>query len=206
MPSPEKGPHESTGKLPGSDIASFRALCGGRLETVSSLHCNDLGREDVEFLLTILTEREPPTHEFNELWEWLISAPHDSGYARSPTDSDVDALASDAISVELGRRGGAKHIEYFVTFRVEQGGWSGMSLSFSHFEGMGESERVLFTASVGAADKPGDFPPEERVNRLVRACGLMSFKAGENGADIVARSGTLTEAGEFSIFLGRPRR
>lgn len=205
MPSPEKGPHESANKLPSGDMAAFGALCGGRLDAVSALHCNSLGREDVEFLVTVLSERDPPAHEFNELWEWLTSAPHDSGYARSPTDADLAVLAGESSSVEFGRRGDAKQVEYFTTFRVERGGWTGMSFTFSHFEGMVDGDRVLFSASVGAADRPGDLPREERVNRLVRACGLMNFKAGENGADIIARSGTLIEAGEFCIFLGKER-
>jgi hypothetical protein len=206
MPSPEKGPQESANKFPSGDMSAFGALCGGRVDAVSSLLCNGLGREDVEFLVTVLGEREPPAHAMNELWEWLTTAPHDSGYARSPTDEDLGALAGETLSVECGRRGNSQELEYFSTFRVEKGGWSGMSLTFSHYEGTAERERVLFSASVGTAEKEGHFAPVERVNRLVRSCGLMNFKAGENGADIIARSGTLTEAGEFCIFLGKDPR
>jgi len=204
MPTPEKGPRsDKAGEVP-LEGAAFGAPDGARLLAISSLQCPGMGKDDLRFLVETCGGREISDEPFEELWSWVTTAPHDTLFARAPTDETIVALSSEISSWDIGRRTVQGLVEYYAALRFEKGDWRGVTLTVSHFEGANGGERVLFSASVGATVKPepGGAARQALVERLIRLCGLSDFKFGKDGADMLARSATLADSAEFSIFCG----
>jgi len=159
-----------------------------------------MGEEDFRFLVHALVGGEPNADGFAEVWRWLTDAPHDTLFARSPTDHYLLELCSHRDqSWDFGRRVSNGVVEYYAILRIEKGDWAGITISANHLENWMSPERIEFSASVGERTVPGALLREERLNRLCRLCGLTDFKPAENGADLVARSRNLS-TGEFSLF------
>ena len=201
-PSPEKNPQRPPAES-GFPVGPFSlGAAGDRLAGISSLHCADMGRDDICFLITTVSGRDQTSAAFDEVWQWLTNSPHDTLFARGPTDRDLlDLGLSSEQSWELGRRVSNGVVEYFATLRIEGGAWAGITIRASHLENWMQPDRIQFSAIAGPSSIPGALPREERVGRLCRLCGLTDFKSTGNGADLVARSATL-EAGEFNLFCG----
>jgi hypothetical protein len=161
-----------------------------------------MGKEDLRFLIETFGERVVPDEGFEELWAWMTTAPHDTLFARAPLDETLLGLASPTAGWEVGRRTVEGMVEYFATLRVERGAWSGLSITVSHFEGTSDGDRVLFSASVGRLVDGSPECRQARVERLLRLCGLTDCKAGSAGGDLIGRSSTLADSGEFCLFCG----
>jgi hypothetical protein len=201
LPTPEKGPRgESPEGAASFEGAAFALPTGARIDSISSMVCQGMGRGDLEFIVETFTGREPHGEAFEELWGWVTSAPHDTLFARAPTDETLLALASESASWDIGRRTLVGMVEYYASLRVERGIWAGITVTVSHLEGTGEGEKVLFSALV----QPGGLTDsrETTLLRLVRLLGLSGCRPGQNGSDLLGYSTTLSDSGEFCLFIG----